>query len=133
MLRYICKIIKFEIHLIDNNKKRVARKFEIHLKKHIHCFSFLCTRLCCLRFLFLEQRKCIKLCFAFNILFPFLTSLVMIINTLVNVVALGVQYFLPNAFRKANKLLEEAILEADRKGVKVLTLGALNKVRDLSI
>ena len=48
-----------------------------------------------------------------------------------NVVLLGVQYFLPNAFRKANKLLEEAILEADRKGVKVLTLGALNKVRNL--
>lgn len=40
---------------------------------------------------------------------------------------LGFQYFLPNAFRKINKMLEQAILEADRKGVKVLTLGALNK------
>lgn len=40
---------------------------------------------------------------------------------------IGFQYFLPNAFDKINKLLEETILEADRKGVKVITLGALNK------
>eukprot|EP00250_Pteridium_aquilinum_P008302 c17835_g1_i1 orf=132-2018(+) len=40
---------------------------------------------------------------------------------------IGFQYFLPNAFVKINKMLEETILEADRKGVKVITLGALNK------
>ncbi|MCO5570047.1 hypothetical protein L7F22_023761 [Adiantum nelumboides] len=39
----------------------------------------------------------------------------------------GFQYFLPNAFVKINKTLEETILEADRMGVKVITLGALNK------
>ncbi|KAI5072761.1 hypothetical protein GOP47_0013122 [Adiantum capillus-veneris] len=40
---------------------------------------------------------------------------------------IGFQYFLPNAFVKINKTLEETILEADRMGVKVITLGALNK------
>lgn len=40
---------------------------------------------------------------------------------------IGFQYFLPNSFVKINKLLEETILEADRRGVKVITLGALNK------
>lgn len=40
---------------------------------------------------------------------------------------IGFQYFLPNAFVKINKMLEQTILEADRMGVKVITLGALNK------
>lgn len=39
----------------------------------------------------------------------------------------GFQYFIPSLHKRINKLLEEAILEADRMGVKVLTLGALNK------
>ncbi|MCO5609607.1 hypothetical protein L7F22_063837 [Adiantum nelumboides] len=39
----------------------------------------------------------------------------------------GFQYFIPSLHKKLNKLLEETILEADKMGVKVLTLGALNK------
>lgn len=40
---------------------------------------------------------------------------------------IGFQYFLPNAFVRINRTLEKTILEADRKGVKVITLGGLNK------
>ncbi|KAL7228047.1 hypothetical protein ACSBR1_022843 [Camellia fascicularis] len=39
----------------------------------------------------------------------------------------GFQYFLPFAREGINKHIEEAILRADRLGVKVLTLAALNK------
>ncbi|KAE8691335.1 Protein ECERIFERUM 3 [Hibiscus syriacus] len=39
----------------------------------------------------------------------------------------GFQYFLPFAADGINKLIEEAILRADRKGVKVISLAALNK------
>lgn len=39
----------------------------------------------------------------------------------------GFMYFLPFAHRNINSLIEKAILEADKKGVKVLTLAALNK------
>lgn len=37
------------------------------------------------------------------------------------------QYFLPFAAEGINKLIEEAILRADRIGVKVISLAALNK------
>eukprot|EP01018_Ginkgo_biloba_P039719 Gb_32154 [translate_table: standard] len=40
---------------------------------------------------------------------------------------LGFQYFLPFGREKINKLIEEAILEADKRGVKVIALGGLNK------
>ncbi|KAL8129714.1 hypothetical protein V2J09_018869 [Rumex salicifolius] len=39
----------------------------------------------------------------------------------------GFQYFLPFAARGINKQIEQAILRADRMGVKVLSLAALNK------
>jgi len=39
-----------------------------------------------------------------------------------------VQYFLPAAKKGINKQIELAILRADRMGVKVLSLAALNKV-----
>ncbi|KAL8488719.1 hypothetical protein ACS0TY_024853 [Phlomoides rotata] len=39
----------------------------------------------------------------------------------------GFQYFLPFAAQGINKLIEEAILRADRLGVKVISLAALNK------
>jgi len=38
------------------------------------------------------------------------------------------QYFLPFAKDGINKQIEEAILRADKMGVKVVGLGALNKV-----
>lgn len=38
------------------------------------------------------------------------------------------QYFLPFATDGINKQIEEAILKADRIGVKVISLAALNKV-----
>lgn len=43
-------------------------------------------------------------------------------------VLLTVQYFLPFAKRGINKQIEDAILRADRLGVKVISLAALNKV-----
>ncbi|MBA0784182.1 hypothetical protein Gotri_001775, partial [Gossypium trilobum] len=39
----------------------------------------------------------------------------------------GFQYFLPFATKGINKHIEEAILRADRLGVKVISLAALNK------
>ncbi|KAJ4958224.1 hypothetical protein NE237_025335 [Protea cynaroides] len=39
----------------------------------------------------------------------------------------GFQYFLPFAVESINKRIEEAILKADRLGVKVISLAALNK------
>lgn len=39
-----------------------------------------------------------------------------------------IQYFLPFATEGINKSIEEAILRADRLGVKVISLAALNKV-----
>ena len=39
-----------------------------------------------------------------------------------------VQYFLPFAKRGINKQIEDAILRADKLGVKVISLAALNKV-----
>ncbi|KAJ8425998.1 hypothetical protein Cgig2_007812 [Carnegiea gigantea] len=39
----------------------------------------------------------------------------------------GFQYFLPFATKGINKQIEQAILKADRMGVKVLSLAALNK------
>lgn len=39
-----------------------------------------------------------------------------------------VQYFLPFAAKGINKQIEDAILRADRLGVKVISLAALNKV-----
>ncbi|KAH7444183.1 hypothetical protein KP509_02G068700 [Ceratopteris richardii] len=39
----------------------------------------------------------------------------------------GFQYLIPSLHKYLNKFIEEAILEADRIGVKVITLGALNK------
>jgi hypothetical protein len=45
------------------------------------------------------------------------------------VVCLNVlQYFLPFASEGINKHIEEAILRADKLGVKVISLAALNKV-----
>ncbi|XP_019169492.1 PREDICTED: protein ECERIFERUM 3-like [Ipomoea nil] len=44
----------------------------------------------------------------------------------------GFQYFLPFAAKKINKKIEEAILNADRRGVKVLSLAALNKNEGLN-
>lgn len=38
------------------------------------------------------------------------------------------QYFLPFASEGINKHIEEAILRADKMGVKVISLAALNKV-----
>ncbi|XP_059075930.1 very-long-chain aldehyde decarbonylase CER3 isoform X3 [Cryptomeria japonica] len=40
---------------------------------------------------------------------------------------LGFQFFLPFGQKQINKLIEDAILEADRLGVKVFALGALTK------
>lgn len=42
--------------------------------------------------------------------------------------SLYVQYFLPFASEGINKHIEEAILRADKLGVKVISLAALNKV-----
>lgn len=39
-----------------------------------------------------------------------------------------VQYFLPFEKKRINKLIEQAILEAQRDGARVISLGALNKV-----
>ncbi|KAF2310376.1 hypothetical protein GH714_008278 [Hevea brasiliensis] len=44
----------------------------------------------------------------------------------------GFQYFLPFAQEGINKHIEEAILRADRDGVKVISLAALNKMLTLS-
>ncbi|KAJ9693428.1 hypothetical protein PVL29_012274 [Vitis rotundifolia] len=44
----------------------------------------------------------------------------------------GFQYFLPFARGGINKVIEEAILEADRMGVKVISLAALNKNESLN-
>lgn len=38
------------------------------------------------------------------------------------------QYFLPFEKKAINKLIEQAILEAENEGARVLGLGALNKV-----
>lgn len=38
------------------------------------------------------------------------------------------QYFLPFGLDRINNFIEKAILDADEKGVKVLSLAALNKV-----
>lgn len=38
------------------------------------------------------------------------------------------QYFLPFALDGINKQIEQAILRADKMGVKVISLAALNKV-----
>lgn len=38
------------------------------------------------------------------------------------------QYFLPFGLEQINNHIEKAILDADNKGVKVLSLAALNKV-----
>lgn len=38
------------------------------------------------------------------------------------------QYFLPFGLDQINNYIEQAILDADEKGVKVLSLAALNKV-----
>ncbi|OAE26986.1 hypothetical protein AXG93_2654s1060 [Marchantia polymorpha subsp. ruderalis] len=38
------------------------------------------------------------------------------------------QYFIPQGMKNINALIESAILEADRTGVKVISLGASNKV-----
>lgn len=43
------------------------------------------------------------------------------------------QYFLPFAAEGINKHIEEAILRADRLGVKVISLAALNKVHSLAL
>lgn len=40
---------------------------------------------------------------------------------------LGFQYLLPFAFKDINAIIERTILDCDRKGVKVITLGAMNK------
>jgi len=44
-----------------------------------------------------------------------------------------VQYFLPAAKKGINKQIELAILRADRMGVKVLSLAALNKVSSVLV
>ena len=41
------------------------------------------------------------------------------------------QYFLPFGLNRLNNMIERAILLADSKGVKVFTLGALNKVSEI--
>lgn len=41
---------------------------------------------------------------------------------------ISLQYFLPFAKQGINNLIEEAILRADKIGVKVISLAALNKV-----
>jgi hypothetical protein len=38
------------------------------------------------------------------------------------------QYFIPFKLDTINALIESAILDADKSGVKVISLGALNKV-----
>jgi len=38
------------------------------------------------------------------------------------------QYFLPFEKKAINKLIEQAILEAENEGARVIGLGALNKV-----
>lgn len=42
---------------------------------------------------------------------------------------LCVQYFLPFGLGGINKLIEQAIVDADKAGVKVISLAALNKVK----
>ncbi|CAK9223339.1 unnamed protein product [Sphagnum troendelagicum] len=44
----------------------------------------------------------------------------------------GFQYFLPFGKESINNLIEQAILNADKMGVKVLALGALNKMEELN-
>ncbi|KAL5720368.1 aldehyde oxygenase (deformylating) [Ranunculus cassubicifolius] len=44
----------------------------------------------------------------------------------------GFQYVLPSNKEKINKLIEEAILEADESGVKVMSLGLLNQGEELN-
>lgn len=44
----------------------------------------------------------------------------------------GFQYFLPFGLDRINKFIENSILEADEKGVKVLSLAALNKNESLN-
>lgn len=43
------------------------------------------------------------------------------------------QYFLPFGLDRINDYIERAILDADEKGVKVLSLAALNKVLSLPL
>jgi hypothetical protein len=43
-------------------------------------------------------------------------------------VSLPLQYFLPFEKKAINKLIEQAILEAENEGARVIGLGALNKV-----
>ncbi|XP_071733408.1 very-long-chain aldehyde decarbonylase CER3-like [Rutidosis leptorrhynchoides] len=54
-----------------------------------------------------------------------------LLNTWV-VPAIGVMYFIPSAKDRINNQIEEAILIADRIGVKVLSLAALNKNEELN-
>ena len=44
------------------------------------------------------------------------------------VVAVALQYFIPSAKKGINRQIELAILRADKMGVKVISLAALNKV-----
>ncbi|KAK9937532.1 hypothetical protein M0R45_014313 [Rubus argutus] len=44
----------------------------------------------------------------------------------------NVQYFIPWHNEAINSLIEEAILEAEEKGVKVLSLGLLNQSEELN-
>lgn len=48
------------------------------------------------------------------------------------IVLLNLQYFLPFGSESINNHIENAILDADAKGVKVLSLAALNKVNYLN-
>lgn len=48
--------------------------------------------------------------------------------TVFNFYDTSVQYFLPFEKKRINKLIEQAILEAQRDGARVISLGALNKV-----
>ncbi|MCD7458657.1 hypothetical protein HAX54_038826 [Datura stramonium] len=43
-----------------------------------------------------------------------------------------VQYYIQSQRENINKLIEEAIIEADQKGIKVLSLGLLNQVEELN-
>lgn len=54
-----------------------------------------------------------------------------IINLITKFVAFSLillQYFMPWQRESISNLMEKAIIEADQKGVKVLTLGLLNQV-----
>jgi hypothetical protein len=46
------------------------------------------------------------------------------------VFAVQLQYFIPSAKKGINRQIELAILRADKMGVKVISLAALNKVVD---